>query len=497
MDEFADRGRLMAGIDRILASSVNSHEAQEIGQLMLFGGADLGGSEELLSGLPPGTRVSAKEALGWEKELIGVYVSSHPLQQMTVDLVGVVTHSSADITEELNKLGVVLAGMVMEVRTITTKKGDTMAFVRLEDLQGQVEVTVFPRLWEQTKTLWVADKIVIVNGKVDVRNGRAGVLADFVQDYVEGIKVLEDRSSAAYRFRQGDQPARPDVRERPAAGNYAPAIPPVPRYAAARVDFGAQASDDDEDGFNGGDENPFANDRPDWLDEDDSRPATFARVPPISVAPAKPRDQDGPRPAATSTQQPASQPAPSESPVRPALPAVKGSEDSKPGETTTEGRVATPSGSKGLSPAGTTEPAREQPMAIRPPGPAVTRSTMASPSGLRPGDATTPATGMPGLSGRAFGAPDGHPSVMMDRREWRTLRITFRRSGSLDIDRRRLAELVATLGRYPGKDRFEIVVEAVAGPRYQLDFPNNSTGLCPQLENDLTACVGAGNWRTE
>jgi len=80
---------------------------------------------------------------------------------------------------------------------------------------------------------------------------------------------------------------------------------------------------------------------------------------------------------------------------------------------------------------------------------------------------------------------------------WRTLRITFRRSGSLDTDRRRLAELVSTLERYPGEDRFEIIVEAASGPRYQLDFPNNRTKLCSQLERDLTERVGAGSWRAE
>ncbi len=78
----------------------------------------------------------------------------------------------------------------------------------------------------------------------------------------------------------------------------------------------------------------------------------------------------------------------------------------------------------------------------------------------------------------------------------RTVRITFRRSGSLDTDRRRLSDLVETLSRYTGEDRFEILVEAGLS-RYQLDFPNNRTRFCAQLEADLTERLGPGNWRAE
>ena len=148
LDAFGERSQLLAAIDRILGASVQVHEAEEVGQMGLFGdgGVDAG---DLLAALPAGKEVNPKEILEWEKELVGVYVSSHPLQRMTADLVNVVTHGTINITEEISGAFVVLAGLIADVRVITTKKGDAMAFVRLEDLQGSVDVTVFPQLYRE------------------------------------------------------------------------------------------------------------------------------------------------------------------------------------------------------------------------------------------------------------------------------------------------------------------------------------------------------------
>ena len=77
----------------------------------------------------------------------------------------------------------------------------------------------------------------------------------------------------------------------------------------------------------------------------------------------------------------------------------------------------------------------------------------------------------------------------------RVLRLTFRRSQSLDADRKRLAELVAVLSKYEGDDRFEIVVEANSHARYQLDFPNNRTRICRELQGELTQRLGQGGWQ--
>ena len=79
----------------------------------------------------------------------------------------------------------------------------------------------------------------------------------------------------------------------------------------------------------------------------------------------------------------------------------------------------------------------------------------------------------------------------------RVLRLTFRRSQSLDADRKRLAGLVDLLSKYEGDDRFEIVVEANSHSRYQLDFPNNRTRICRELQAELTQRLGQGGWKVE
>jgi len=75
--------------------------------------------------------------------------------------------------------------------------------------------------------------------------------------------------------------------------------------------------------------------------------------------------------------------------------------------------------------------------------------------------------------------------------------ITFQRSRSLDADRKRLAALVTLLSRYAGDDRFQIIVEANGSACYQLDFPNNHTRICRELEDELTQRLGVGGWKVE
>jgi hypothetical protein len=79
----------------------------------------------------------------------------------------------------------------------------------------------------------------------------------------------------------------------------------------------------------------------------------------------------------------------------------------------------------------------------------------------------------------------------------RTVHITFRRSASLDADRKRLAEIVDVLSKYEGQDRFEIVVEANGSARWQLDFPNNRTRVCSKLEAELAQRLRPGGWKVE
>jgi DNA polymerase-3 subunit alpha len=113
-----------------------------------------------------------------EKEMLGLYISSHPLQNYR-DLVE--RYSTLDLKDtSLLKEGeeVMIAGLVSTVRAISTKKGTRMAFLRLETLLGPCEVTIFSDLYEQKSTLLVADLVVVCAARVNYRDDKLGFVAN-------------------------------------------------------------------------------------------------------------------------------------------------------------------------------------------------------------------------------------------------------------------------------------------------------------------------------
>ena len=206
----------------------------------LLGGADLGGAQAGFASslkLPTVDPLTPKQRLEMEKELLGVYVSSHPMQQMVVDLTGVITCTCGELNDTYVGKGVVLAGNIVHVNQITTKKGDRMAFVTLEDLQGQCDVTVFPRTWEETKDFWQQDKIVVVRGKAKKHTPKISVLCKSVP------RATSERAIAA-----GDEDRSAPLGSQPAFSNGHGVHQPVASFKASR-------SYDEDNGS--GDDNPF------------------------------------------------------------------------------------------------------------------------------------------------------------------------------------------------------------------------------------------------
>lgn len=152
-----------------------------------------GGMEETVSAFEFTLRTDAqelsrKDMLNWEKELIGVYISKHPLAYLSDLLKEKVTHTTTEITEEHEKQKVALGGTIKEARRITTKKGDTMCVVQLEDMFGTIGVTVFPRVYEETAEQWVEGAVVVVRGEVQVRRDEPGIVCSGV----EPLKAVEE-----------------------------------------------------------------------------------------------------------------------------------------------------------------------------------------------------------------------------------------------------------------------------------------------------------------
>src|SRR5947209_695594 len=183
MDSLAEgkRHQLLDAVERAMQFGKSERMAKERGMISLFG--DM---EEITNAFEftlnqNAEEISRKQLLAWEKELIGVYISKHPLTYVSNLLKERVTHHTVQITEELDRQKVVVGGTITDARRITTKRGETMCVVQLEDMTGSIGVTVFPRTYEETAELWAENTVVIVSGDVQVRRDEPGILCNNVE----------------------------------------------------------------------------------------------------------------------------------------------------------------------------------------------------------------------------------------------------------------------------------------------------------------------------
>jgi len=192
---FGTRSQLLAVVDRIVGLSAGLHRARDVGQMSLFGeatGCYLAAEGTLLPPLSAAPEVPQREILAWEKELVGVYISEHPLTGPLNRLRDVITAYAGTLSTEMSGQQVVVVGMVQHVRRHTTQKGDEMAFVTLEDLQGTCDVVVFPRVWKESQHLWQPERILVIGGKVDAgRRETPSLLCDWVKVPEEVIVPAE------------------------------------------------------------------------------------------------------------------------------------------------------------------------------------------------------------------------------------------------------------------------------------------------------------------
>ena len=228
LQPFGTRAQLLPIADRIIGLSAGVHEAKDAGQMSMFGdvtGVHLAAEESIL---PPADRVPdipRKEILAWERELVGIYISEHPLTRVLARLDDVLSGSVGTLDEEPSGQQVTVAGMIQRIYRHTTKKGREMAFVTLEDMQGTCDVVVFPSVWKDTKQVWQPERIVVVNGKVDTsRRDEPSLLCSWVKppDLVSVATDADltrqryDRSTNSEEKRDGDapplrQPPEPDA----------------------------------------------------------------------------------------------------------------------------------------------------------------------------------------------------------------------------------------------------------------------------------------------
>ncbi|MCI0714007.1 MAG: DNA polymerase III subunit alpha [Chloroflexi bacterium] len=187
-DEFGNRPTLLHNIDKLVKHSVERHKAAEVGQVSMFdilGGS--GGDNSATSIVnvleAPPNPADKREQLRWEKELVGMYVTDHPLEMIMDKLDKIITHNSHEIREAgavLNSQSVIIAGLVTSIRTIITKNGDSMAILQVEDIGGKIECVMFPRIWGTFRDLVEEDRVLVIRGKAEDRQSEMQIIVDSV-----------------------------------------------------------------------------------------------------------------------------------------------------------------------------------------------------------------------------------------------------------------------------------------------------------------------------
>jgi DNA polymerase-3 subunit alpha len=190
-DSFGERNQLLATLEPARQRAERIRREKESGQTSLFGLAEAVIDEPADFGIQT-SPMPSDEKLRAEKELLGLYLSDHPLNRIQADLARLTDAQAIDITTELRSTEVRVGGLVREVRRVVTRKGQIMAYAEVEDLTGVIEVTLFPRAFEQYRQLFEPDRIVVIQGTVDAsRGGGRGGGQQVEEDPAEGADEVE------------------------------------------------------------------------------------------------------------------------------------------------------------------------------------------------------------------------------------------------------------------------------------------------------------------
>lgn len=195
LDGFGERSLLLNNLENILNLSNKIQKDTLSGQVDLFGESDVLSEMALKVALDTsGPVFSAHEQLVWERELLGLYLSNNPLEAYENILASQVTPIS-EIYESMTNLSVSVGGMISDVREITTKNGSKMAFVKLEDAGGEIELVVFPKTYLKSADVWRRDKVILARGKVG--GGRGDRELKILVDSVQLITIEDAKAYAA------------------------------------------------------------------------------------------------------------------------------------------------------------------------------------------------------------------------------------------------------------------------------------------------------------
>ncbi len=183
-------GALLDHLDGALENGARHQRDVAAGQGTLFDlFATPASADDAVVYLDSADEIPRRERLRWEKELIGLYLSEHPLGDIVDQLPDYVTAYTGELAEESDQSKVTLGGIILSSRRVVTRAGSTMLVATVEDLQGSIEVVVFPKVFEQTANAWTDDARILVTGRVDHRDDTTQLLCEAVHGWEDAVRM--------------------------------------------------------------------------------------------------------------------------------------------------------------------------------------------------------------------------------------------------------------------------------------------------------------------
>lgn len=196
-DTFGDRSDLLFNLEDILAFASKLQKERLSGQVDLFG--QLVGNESVRAKLELRTapvKYTEKEQLMWERELMGLYISAHPLDKYDA-FFDEQTIPMSQVSPKIDGQEVTVGGLVTTLRSIVTKSGKKMAFIGIEAKTGECEIIVFPNLYDQIGSKLSQDMVIKATGKVSARD-RDGNMGDEAKLIADQIDIISDKELREY-----------------------------------------------------------------------------------------------------------------------------------------------------------------------------------------------------------------------------------------------------------------------------------------------------------
>lgn len=230
-DTLADRSDLLFNLETIQGFASKLQKEALSGQTDLFGGmADMATVQPKVALIPAPVKHTEKERLTWERELLGLYISAHPLdnydayfEEQAIPLM--------EMTPDMDGRVMTIGGLIASVRSIVTKSGTKMAFVKLEDKTHETELIIFPKLYEIIGAKLIQDTVIRASGKASSRDRDGNTTAD-VKLIVDEIQIVDDEELRMYES-TGRKMAKPKAGQVSTRRTYAKA--PATRTEIART----------------------------------------------------------------------------------------------------------------------------------------------------------------------------------------------------------------------------------------------------------------------